>query len=157
MILEIFVVRWYSYIPGLLSNSQNSSNTVHLGATRFWWKISPLLSFCWRRDFGCHQKTIDPSQKWSVFHAQMEFGGVLWCKIHLRHPILPLGWFKTGYFQNNQNYHGLKSKTPWFARCYNFIVSRLICRIIIVIYVKIRQNWYEFDIYVDIWRRSEKK
>ena len=90
-------------------------------------------SLFWRKkltpsDFRrrCLQKTIDPSQKWTVFHAQMEFEDVLWCKIHLRHPILPLGWFKTGYLQNNQNCHGLKSKTPRFARCYNFIDSRLI-------------------------------
>ena len=94
----------------------------------FWRKNLTLLWLFRRRDFGCLQKTIDPSQKWTVFHAQMEFGDVLWCKIHLRHPILPLGWFKTGYLQNNQNCHGLKSKTPRFARCYNFIDSRLIWR-----------------------------
>ena len=70
-------------------------------------KISPALTFL-PQGFWMSSKTTDPLQKWIVFHAQMEFGGVLRCKIHLRHPILPLGWFKTGYLQNNQNYHGLK-------------------------------------------------
>ena len=52
--------------------------------------ISPSFMFlaqgCWMSS-----KNHRPLTKIVRFHAQMEFGGVLWCKIHLRHAILPLG------------------------------------------------------------------
>ena len=46
VIFVIFVVRWYCYIPGLLSNSQNSLSTVHLcAALCFEEKNWPPLTF----------------------------------------------------------------------------------------------------------------